>query len=383
MTLINVRITCAALLLCSGFAVSNDDAFEIETLADGLDYPWAVAFISDNEMLVTELSGNLRRVSNGVLNSTPIAGVPEVLFAGQGGLSEVTLDPSFVDTRLLYLSFSAPAVDQPKLNQLNVIQARLEGNSLVDHKTIFKSDPPRKTAAHYGARLAFLDDGTLLITSGDGFNYREQAQALDNHFGKILRLNTDGSIPQDNPFTKTPDALPEIWSYGHRNLQGLVITDDGTVYEHEHGPQGGDELNRVLPGKNYGWPAITYGVDYSGAMISPFTKQPGMEQPVKYWDPSIAPSGMVVYRGDMFPKWQGNLLISALVPGDVRRLELKGNKVIKEEILFTEFGRLRNIVSAPDGSLILVTDGEDGKLIRVSAKNSAQEGLDSEITAGL
>ena len=383
MTLINVRITCAALLLCSGFAVSNDDAFEIETLADGLDYPWAVAFISDNEMLVTELSGNLRRVSNGVLNSTPIAGVPEVLFAGQGGLSEVILDPSFADNGLLYLSFSAPAVDQPKLNQLNVIQARLEGNKLVNHKTIFKSDPPRKTAAHYGARLAFFADGTLLITSGDGFNYREQAQALDNHFGKILRLNTDGSIPQDNPFTKTPDALPEIWSYGHRNLQGLVITDDGTVYEHEHGPQGGDELNRVLPGKNYGWPAITYGVDYSGAMISPFTKQPGMEQPLKYWDPSIAPSGMIVYRGDMFPQWQGNLLISALVPGDVRRLEIQDDKSIKEEILFTEFGRIRNIVSAPDGSLILVTDGEDGKLIRVSAKRSVQEGPVSDIAASL
>ncbi|MDB4077257.1 PQQ-dependent sugar dehydrogenase [Porticoccaceae bacterium] len=371
MILNNVRIICAALLFSSGFAASNDDSFEIATLADGLDYPWAVTFISDNEMLVTELSGNLRRVSNGILNPTTIAGVPEVLFAGQGGLSEVTLDPSFADNGLLYLSFSAPAVDQPKLNQLNVIQARLEGNRLVDHKTIFKSDPPRKTAAHYGARLAFLDDGTLLITSGDGFNYREQAQALDNHFGKILRLNTDGSIPQDNPFTKNPDALPEIWSYGHRNLQGLVVADDGTVYEHEHGPQGGDELNRVLPGKNYGWPAITYGVDYSGAMISPFTEQPGMEQPIKYWDPSIAPSGMIMYRGDMFPQWQGNLLISALVPGDVRRLEIQGNKIIMEETLFTQFGRLRNVVAAPDGSLILVTDGEDGKLIRVSAKKSA------------
>ena len=369
MTLINARIIGAALLFCSGFAASNDDAFEVETLADGLDYPWAVTFISDHEMLVTELSGNLRRVSNGALNPTPIAGVPEVLFAGQGGLSDVILDPSFADNGLLYLSFSAPAVDQPKLNQLNVIQARLEGNVLVDHRTIFKSDPPRRTAAHYGARLAFLADGTLLITSGDGFNYREQAQALDNHFGKILRINTDGSIPQDNPFTKTPGALPEIWSYGHRNLQGLVIADDGTVYEHEHGPQGGDELNRVLPGKNYGWPAITYGVDYSGAMISPFTEQPGMEQPLKYWDPSIAPSGMTLYTGAMFPHWQGNLFIAALVPGDVRRIEIKDNKIIKEEILFSEFGRIRDIVAAPDGSLIIATDGDKGKLIRVSVKN--------------
>ena len=368
MMLNNIRMFSASLALLSGLAISSAEDFQIDTLAEGLENPWSVAFISSDEMLVTELSGNLRRVSKGVLNPEPIVGVPEVLFAGQGGLSEVTLDPSFVDNGLIYLSFSAPDADQPKLNQLNVIQARLDGNALVDYKTIFKSDPPRKTAAHYGARMAFLADGTLLITSGDGFNYREQAQALDNHFGKIIRINTDGSIPEDNPFVTTPDALPEIWSYGHRNLQGLVIADDGTVYEHEHGPQGGDEINIILPGKNYGWPAITYGVDYSGAMISPFTEHPGMDQPFKYWDPSIAPSGMTLYRGEMFPEWQGNLFISALVPGDVRRIEIKDKQIIKEEILFTEFGRIRNIVSGPDGSLILLTDGNDGKLIRVSAK---------------
>ena len=364
----NLSIFGLSLLFCSGLALSSEGNFEVETLAEGLDHPWSVTFIGDDEMLVTELSGNLRRVSNGLLNPTAIAGVPEALFAGQGGLSEVLIDPNFVDNGFIYLSFSAPDADKPKLNRLNVIQARLEGNVLVDHKTLFQSDPPRRTAAHYGARLAFLADGTLLVTSGDGFNYREQAQALDNHFGKIVRINTDGSIPEDNPFTTTPGALPDIWSYGHRNLQGLVIADDGSVYEHEHGPQGGDELNLALPGKNYGWPAITYGVDYSGAMISPFTEHPSMEQPLKYWDPSIAPSGMTLYSGDMFPHWQGNLFISALVPGDVRRLEMQDNQVIGEEILFTEFGRIRNIVSAPDGSLILVTDGKDGKLIRVSAK---------------
>lgn len=373
MKIIKLPLLCMGLLLCSGAAFSVEESTKIEPktefLAQGLDHPWSVTFIADNEILITELSGKLRRVFNGLLNPTPIDGVPEVLFAGQGGLSEVLADPNFADNGLIYLSFSAPDTDQPKLNRLNVIQARLNGNALVDHKTIFQSDPPRRTAAHYGARLAFLADGTLLITSGDGFNYREQAQALDNHFGKILRINTDGSIPQDNPFTTTPNALPEIWSYGHRNLQGLVIADDGSVYEHEHGPQGGDELNLVLPGKNYGWPAITYGVDYSGAMISPFTEYPGMEQPLKYWDPSIAPSGMTLYRGDMFPGWQGDLFISALVPGDVRRIEMEDNQVVEEEIMFAEFGRIRNIVTAPDGSLILVTDGQDGKLIRVSAKN--------------
>jgi glucose/arabinose dehydrogenase len=212
-----------------------------------------------------------------------------------------------------------------------------------------------------------MADGTLLITSGDGFNYREQAQTLDNHFGKMIRINDDGTIPNDNPFLDTPGALPEIWSYGHRNPQGLVIASDGTIFENEHGPMGGDELNIVEPGKNYGWPAITYGVDYSGAIISPFTEQTGMEQPIKYWVPSIAPSGMLLYQGDMFPEWQGNLFISALVPGDVRRLQIVDNKVVSEEVLWNNFGRIRHITAAPDGSLILATDGKEGKLVRVSA----------------
>ena len=299
MKLTNVRFLWASLFFCSGLAASSDDSIQVDVLAEGLDHPWGMAFISNEEILLTELSGNLRRLSNGVLNPAPIAGVPAVMYAGQGGLSEVLLDPNFAENGLLYLSFSAADTDLPKLNRLNVIQARLDDNTLVDHKTIFQSDPPRKTAAHYGARLAFLADGTLLITSGDGFNYREMAQALDNHFGKILRINSDGSVPEDNPFRNTPGALPEIWSYGHRNLQGLVIADDGTVYEHEHGPKGGDELNVIRPGDNYGWPAITYGVDYSGAMISPFTEQAGMEQPIKYWVPSIAPAGMTLYNADM------------------------------------------------------------------------------------
>ena len=347
--------------------VSAGVQYKTETIVEGLDHPWSMAFISDTQMLVTELSGNLRLVTNGELSPTPIEGVPEVLFAGQGGLSEVLLHPNFEENRFVYLSFSAPDVEKPALNRLNVIRARLEGETLVEHKTIFQSDPPRKTAAHYGARLAFMEDGKLLITSGDGFNYREKAQYLDNHFGKILRVNDDGSTPMDNPFVNTPGALPEIWSYGHRNLQGLVIRGDGTVFEHEHGPKGGDELNIIEPGKNYGWPAITYGIDYSGAIISPFTEQPGMEQPIKYWVPSIAPSSMLLYRGDMFPQWQGDLFISALVPGDVRRLELDGQTVMGEETLWGELGRIRHVGEAPDGSLILVTDGSKGKLIRVTA----------------
>ena len=346
---------------------SADVQYKTETMVEGLDHPWSMAFISSRHMLVTELSGQLRLVTDGELSETPIEGVPEVLFAGQGGLSEVLVHPNFEENGFIYLSFSAPDADEPKLNRLNVVRARLEGEALVGHKTIFKSNPPRKAAAHYGARLAFMADGSLLITSGDGFNYRENAQHLDNHFGKILRVNDDGSIPVDNPFVNTPGALPEIWSYGHRNLQGLVIQDDGTVFEHEHGPKGGDELNIIVPGNNYGWPAITYGIDYSGAIISPFTEKVGMEQPVKYWVPSIAPSSMALYQGDMFPSWKGNLFISAMVPGDLRRLELNGEKVVGEEILFSELGRIRNVITAPDGSLILATDGAEGKIIRVFA----------------
>ena len=351
-------------------ADSHINGYKLETIVEGLDHPWGVTFISNEEILVTELSGQLRLVKDGVLLKEPIDGVPEVLFAGQGGLSEVILHPNFKENSYIYLSFSETDSSNKKLNTLRVIRARLEDGSLKEIKTIFKASPYRETAAHYGARLVFLFDGTLLITLGDAFNHREQAQKLDNHYGKIVRLNDDGSIPKDNPFLSSPGALPEIWSYGHRNLQGIVLSPDGKIiYEHEHGPMGGDELNIIEPGKNYGWPAITYGLDYSGAIISPFKKKDGMEQPVKYWVPSIAPSGMTFYDGDLFPDWGNSLFISALVPGDIRRLSVDGDKILSEEILFDTEGRIRNIVSAPDGTLVIATDGPNGKLLRVVPNN--------------
>tara|TARA_B110000014_G_scaffold264414_1_gene265763 strand:- start:528 stop:1643 length:1116 start_codon:yes stop_codon:yes gene_type:complete len=351
-------------------ADSHKDVYKLETIAEGLDHPWGITFISEDEILVTELSGQLRLIKDGVLLEDPIKGVPEVLFAGQGGLSEIILHPNFQENRYIYLSFSEIDLNN-KLNTLRVIRAKLEQRALTEIKTIFKATPTRKTAAHYGARLVFLVDGTLLITSGDAFNQREKAQSLDNHFGKILRLNDDGSIPKDNPFLSIPGALPEIWSYGHRNPQGIIASPDGKIiFEHEHGPMGGDELNIIKPGKNYGWPAITYGLDYSGAIISPFKKKPGMEQPQKYWVPSIAPSGMTFYTGSLFPKWKNSLFISALVPGDVRRLNLDSDgNFLTEEILFETEGRIRNIVMAPDGSLVIATDGPKGKLIRVVPNN--------------
>ena len=292
-------------LILSMTVYSDNHSYEYEILADDLSHPWGIAVIDSENILFTELTGQLRVIENGILKPDPIGGVPQVLFAGQGGLSGIILDPNFSSNQIIYLSFSSPDKGK-KTNTLEVIRAKLTSDSIKEIKTIFKASPSRKTAAHYGARMAFLDDGTLLITSGDGFNYREKAQYLDNHYGKIIRINTDGSIPKDNPFLLNKEAKPEIWSYGHRNLQGIVVVD-GVVYENEHGPMGGDELNIAEPSKNYGWPAITYGKDYSGATISPFTKKDGMEQPIKYWVPSIAPSGMTYYEGSLFPEWKNSL----------------------------------------------------------------------------
>ena len=348
--------------------------YKSEVIVDNLDNPWSIAFISKSEWLVTELSGSLRRVINGEMQDDPVSGVPEAFYYGQGGLSDVVLHPNFKENKLVYLTMSASDPDSKKLNFLKVVRGELDGNDLLNVETIFESKPVRKTRAHYGGRLAFMADGSILISSGDGFNYREKAQSLDNHFGKFIRLNDDGSIPKNNPYLDKPDLKPEIWSFGHRNQQGLVVMDDGTVIAHEHGPKGGDELNIIEPGKNYGWPAITYGVDYSGAVISPFTEHPDMEQPVKYWVPSIAPSSMILYSGKMFEEWSGDLILSALKPGDVRRLKFKGDTATNEEIIISEFGRIRHVSEAPDGSLILLADEKRkrGKLIRISSSITDQ-----------
>ena len=370
---LKISLLLLSFFACLGiYANNNEKEYKFETLAEGLSFPWGIAFLSNEEILVTEKTGKLRVIKNGNLLEDSVSGVPDSLFKGQGGLEGIVLHPNFENNKYLYLAFSETDSDDSKLNTLRVIRGKLEGLSLTNVETIFKASPSRRTANHYGAKMVFLKDGTLLITSGDGFSYREMAQELDNHFGKVIRVNEDGSIPEDNPFVSTPGAKPEIWSYGHRNQQGIVVNSDGSVvYEHEHGPRGGDELNIIEKGKNYGWPAITYGIDYSGALISPFKQKEGMEQPIKYWVPSIAPSGMTFYDGDLFPKWKGSLLISALVPGDVRRISIKGTEVVDEEILFNELGnRIRNVVSAPDGSLVLATDSRKGKIIRVVPNNN-------------
>ncbi|MAJ87662.1 MAG: PQQ-dependent sugar dehydrogenase [Cellvibrionales bacterium TMED148] len=361
----------AAIVFCCPITKASEN-FIIETIASDLDHPWSIAVLSNNEFLFTEGTGRLRHVVDGKLDPSPVKGIPPVLFEGQGALSDVVLHPEFDINRYLYLSFSETDSADSDLNTLRVIRGKFENGVFSEAFTVFSATPLRKQVLHYGARMLFLPDGTLLITVGDAFNHREDAQRLDNHFGKVIRINDDGSVPRDNPYVGHNSALPEIWTYGHRNMQGLALGSDGKlIFEHEHGPKGGDELNILKPGLNYGWPAITYGIDYSGALISPFTKKKGMEQPIKHWVPSIAPSSMVFYDKDMFPGWKGSLLLSALVPGDVRRLSIRGERLVAEEVLFEHLGRVRHINIAHNGSLLMLTDGSNGKLIRVSRGDSS------------
>ena len=338
--------------------------YDLEVLVDGLDHPWSLVELSSGEFLLTELPGNLKLISKNGSKITEISNVPEVLFRGQGGLSGIILHPDYADNGWIYISFSALLDDDQ--NTLFVDRVKINFK-LTKIENIFQAKANRNAPAHFGAKLFFINDGTLMITSGDGFDFRESAQFLDNHFGKVLRINDDGSIPEDNPFLNVPGALPEIWSYGIRNPQGIFQDKDGIVYENEHGPRGGDELNILKPGLNYGWPAITHGIDYSGALISPFKEKEGMEQPIYYWTPSIAPSGMTIYEKDLFPEWKDKIFISNLVYQDVRLLELNDkNEVISEEILFEEIGkRIRNIITLANGELMIITDKKNGQLIKV------------------
>ncbi len=360
--------TVAAIALSTAIGLQSSASFAqdytIETVAEGLAFPWSLAFLPDGDILVTERDGRLRVIRNGELLPDPVAGVPETFVRGQGGLMDIRLHPDFASNQLIYLSYSHGTRDA---NQLRVARAKYAGDSLTDLEVIFGAEPLKDTPIHYGARLAFLPDGTLLITSGDGFTYREQAQVLDNHWGKTVRINDDGSIPSDNPFVNTDGARPEIWTYGHRNQQGLVVDGEtGRVYLHEHGPMGGDELNILQPGANYGWPAATYGLDYSGARISPFRELAGTELPLEYWVPSIAPGGMTLYSGEAFPEWQGDLFVAALANMSVRRLVMEDGVIAGQDTLFTDLEeRFREVRAGPDGYLYLLTDSADGRILRV------------------
>ena len=345
---------------------SQDENYITKTLLTDLSHPWGIDFISDDEILFTEKIGKLNYFNISSRKLKQISGLPEIYYRSQGGLSDIKISPSFKEDNKVFFSFTS--LNNNGTNTLAISSAILnkENFALEDVNEIFRAVANRKTGAHYGAKILFLPDDTILISRGDGFDHREEAQYLDNHFGKLIRINKDGSIPEDNPFISNDEALNEIYSYGHRNPQGLIIGSNGNIIEHEHGPFGGDEINVIKPGKNYGWPAITYGRDYSGAIISPFTEMEGMEQPIKYWVPSIAPSGMIEYRGEAFPQWKNSLLISALKAKKVTRVDLSGDNILEEDIFAELNFRFRNLIESPNGNLILLTDGPSGKLIEVS-----------------
>ena len=356
----------AAPALANDVYQSEQHDFRVVTVASGLAHPWGMAFLPGGEMLVSERDGRLRVVRNGELVSEPVSGLPRMMVGGQGGLLDVTLDPDYENNGLIYFAYAG---GRPGSAGTEVARGRLdlEAMTLRDVETIFEVEPKTPGAAHYGGRLQFHPDGTLYITLGDRYSYMDQAQNIENHLGSIVRINPDGSVPEDNPFVGREDAQPEIYTYGNRNVQGIALRPGTTaIWQHEHGPRGGDELNIVKPGVNYGWPEITYGIDYSGAIISEKTEAPGMAQPVVYWDPSIAPSGMTFYDGDAFPKWRGDIFMGALAHRHLRRLEMDGDEVVGQEELLGELGaRIRDVRTGPDGLLYVLTDADNGRILRL------------------
>lgn len=346
---------------------AEEAGIRVVTVAEGLEHPWALAFLPDGRMLVTERPGRLRTVTAAGALSEPIAGVPPVFVRGQGGLMDVALDPAFAENGLIYLSYSEPDPGDADLAATAVMRARLAGDRLAEAQVIFRQEPKVEGFGHFGSRFVFAPDGTLFVSLGERFSYKEEAQNLANTLGTMVRINPDGSAPDDNPFRDTPAAAPEIWSYGHRNIQGAALhPETGLLWVHEHGARGGDELNIPEAGRNYGWPVITLGRDYSYAKIGEGTHKEGMEQPIYHWTPSIAPSGMAFYTGEVFPAWQGDLFIGSLVHRRLVRLTLDGETVTGEEQMLGELGeRLRDVRQGPDGALYLLTDNANGRILRL------------------
>jgi glucose/arabinose dehydrogenase len=372
----------AALALAGGLGASSAAApvsgdvpeatgWRAEVVAQGLSHPWAIAWLPDGSALVTERSGRLRVIREGRLDPTPVSGLPPPLVAGQGGLLDVAPHPRFAENRLVYFTF---ATGTGSANRTALARGRLEGQALHDAEVIFQNADAKPGAQHFGSRIVWLPDGTLLMSVGDGGNpptrfggenIRNQAQNPGTHFGKVLRLKDDGSPAPGNPFAGQADARPEIWTLGHRNVQGMTRDPvSGRVWANEHGSRGGDELNVIEGGRNYGWPVVTYSSEYWGPRISDETSRPGIADPVLVWTPSKAPSGLTFYHGDRFPEWKGDLFSGALKFQQVRRIRLDGTRVVGEEKL--SIGkRVRDVRQGPDGYLYLLTDEDDGALLRI------------------
>jgi aldose sugar dehydrogenase len=363
-------------LLLSAFAVfacagesrhvkSERHNFNVVVLVDGLERPWSIAWLPDGRMLVTERPGRLRIVSKDFrLDPKPVEGLPRIVVTGQGGLFDVVPHPNYKDNGWIYISYNGPGDGG---HGTELMRAKLDGHRLVDAQVLFRLLPKSGTGLHFGGRIVFDGKGHVFLTLGDR-GESERAQRLNDHAGSVIRLNEDGSVPKDNPFLARKDARPEIFTIGNRNVQGAAMhPKTGELWAHEHGPQGGDEVNVMRAGRNYGWPVITYGANYgTGTRIGEGTRKPGIEHPLHYWVPSIAPSGMAFYEGDRFPNWRGSLLVGALRDEMLVRLELDGEKVVREERMMRDtIGRIRDVRVGPDGYVYLLTDERRGVLARL------------------
>ena len=371
-------VLLAATLLAGSFALvtgshgqnssfeSSSGKIEVQTFARGLVHPWSLAFLPDGNMLVTERPGRMRMVSAEGQLSAPLKNVPEVWASGQGGLLDVIADKNFAENRTIFFCYAERTGGGGRTAVARAVLNEAAG-SLDETKVIFRQEGPLSFGNHYGCRIVQGSDGNLFVTLGEHFVHRDEAQNLGNHLGKLIRIAPDGSAPPDNPFVGRDGVKPEIWSYGHRNEQGLAIHPvTNELWEVEHGPRGGDEVNVIARGGNYGWPTIGFGVDYSGAKIHETTAKDGMEQPVKYWVPSISPSGMAFYNGKLFPKWNGSLFTGALSGKMLVRLTLDGHAVTGEERLLQDlYERIRDVRQGPDGALWLLTDNSSGRILRV------------------
>ncbi|MEX2453789.1 MAG: PQQ-dependent sugar dehydrogenase [Rhodospirillaceae bacterium] len=371
-----IAVICVAGVPATAAAIDETFATEkarirVETFAAGLSSPWGLDFLPDGRIVVTEKPGRLRIVGTDGTLSPPIEGVPEVDARGQGGMLDVTLHPDFADNRLVYLAFSEPGPNGT--NSTAVVRGALNaaGTALEKVETVFSQEPKVASIQHYGARIVFAPDGKMFVTTGDRSDsrFRDQAQDLNSHLGKVIRLHDDGRVPDDNPFVGRTNLRPEIWSYGHRNIQGAAIhPDSGNLWAIEHGPRGGDEINIPAAGKNYGWPVVSHGVEYSGGPVGSGRKEaPGMIDPIVTWTPVIAPGGMKFYSADAFPAWRGNLLISGLRSQALVRLELDGEAVTHEERLLTSLDkRIRDVAVGHEGAVYVLTDESDGEILQIT-----------------
>ncbi|EID72360.1 hypothetical protein W5A_12671 [Imtechella halotolerans K1] len=332
-----------------------ENSFDLQPVVEGLNIPWGMAFLPDGSLLVTEKEGNLIHVKNN--SKTIIKGVPEVYLRGQGGLLDIALHPNYKDNGWIYLTY-ALADGQGSGGNTALMRAKIDNNTLVSHELLYKATPNTTKGVHFGSRITFDNDGYLYFSIGDRGDHDLNPQDLSRDGGKIYRLHDDGQIPVDNPFFNTSDAKKAVYSYGHRNPQGMIKhPETGAIWTHEHGPKGGDEINIIKKGKNYGWPIITYGINYSGTPITDVTEMEGMEQPLYYWVPSIAPSGMAFVTSSVYPQWKGSLLVGSLSFQYLERLEIKDNKVVSREKLLVDIGRVRNVVQGPDGYIYVAIEG--------------------------